>query len=499
MLQFEFGDENALVHFSADFARALKPGDCITLEGDLGAGKTTFARAIIRALAGDFDGALDVPSPTFTLVQHYETVPPTAHMDLYRISDPEELDELGLSAALEEGIALIEWPSKAEGNLPSNLISIKLAENADPDQRLMSIDSADGFKSRLSRSLQIREFLVDSKIGVARRLPFSGDASARAYELIETDETEALPLILMDAPKAADGPPIYDGLPYSQVVHLAEEVSAFVAISNLLRAKGFAAPEILAHDMPAGLLLIENLGSGKIVDENNEPIATRYLVAAELLADMHNLQWPNSCILPDGKTHDIPRYDARAMRIGLSLLPDWWGKENDLSKNQAEILYGLWTPIFECFQHGYNDLIIRDYHSPNIIWRGGETGSDRIGIIDHQDAMIGPGLYDLASLMQDARTKVPLNLQQQIIDAYCAKRRHNSNFDEQQARLDVATLCAFRNSRLLGLWVRLDVRDGKSRFRQYVEQTKIYLAQALAHDGLAELRAWYVQAGIIDD
>ncbi|MEM8540650.1 MAG: tRNA (adenosine(37)-N6)-threonylcarbamoyltransferase complex ATPase subunit type 1 TsaE [Pseudomonadota bacterium] len=492
-------DEDALQRFAADFAKALKPGDCIALIGDLGAGKTTFARSVIRAAADDFSENLDVPSPTFTLVQLYETPVPIAHLDLYRISDPLELDDLGLGSALQSGAALIEWPERAEGNLPDNLITIAFEEPSDnPDARILNIEANAEFQNRLKRSQLIRDFL-NTHIGLnAKRLAFSGDASARAYELIDVGES-GRSLILMDAPKTPDGPPIYDGLPYSQVVHLAEEVSAFVAISELLISKGFAAPKIIAHNMPEGLLLIENLGNEKIVDGNNRPIEERYLASAEVLAQVHAVHWPQEYSLPDGSMHLIPRYDVRAMRTGLSLLPDWWGRENDLSAEVAAELYALWEPIFERFQTGYDDIIIRDYHSPNIIWSSEKEGSDRIGIIDHQDAMIGPGLYDVASLMQDARTIVSPELQEKILQTYCAARGNNPDFDEQQARLDIATLCAFRNSRLLGLWVRLDLRDNKPRFRSYVPQTKTYLAQALAHEGLEDLRHWYAKAGVIDE
>ncbi len=490
-----FVDEAALTNFAKDFAKALIPGDCVALYGDLGAGKTTFARAVIRALAGN--DALEVPSPTFTLVQQYETTPPVAHMDLYRIADPQEVDELGLASGLEAGIALIEWPENGQDYLPSDLIKLTLSESAEnPDIRDLHIQADNAFLDRLSRSQQIARFLVQAGYTNARRLPFSGDASARNYELIDISDSD-LPLVLMDAPRQPDGPPIYDGLPYSQVVHLAEDVSAFVAISNLLNSNGLCAPKILHHDMPNGLLLTDNFGSGKIVDENNAPIEDRYLAAVEVLANIHDKTWPDQVALPDGEIHTIPRYDVRAMRIGLSLLADWWGKENNINPALRDELYALWQPTFERFQSGYDDLIIRDYHSPNIIWRDEVEGPARIGIIDHQDALIGPGTYDVGSLIQDARTVVPLALQSKLIDHYCASR--STAFDEVQTRLDIATLCAFRASRLLGLWVRLDLRDGKPRFRNYVAQTKKYLGQALAHDGLAELRTWYLRAGIIDE
>ena len=111
LLERVLADDAATAQLGEDLALALRPGDVHALSGDLGAGKTALARAIIRALADD--EAIEVPSPTFTLVQTYETRIPVGHFDLYRISAPSELDELGLDEILMDGAALIEWPERA--------------------------------------------------------------------------------------------------------------------------------------------------------------------------------------------------------------------------------------------------------------------------------------------------------------------------------------------------------------------------------------------------
>jgi tRNA threonylcarbamoyladenosine biosynthesis protein TsaE len=110
-------------------ARLLRPGDLVALYGDLGAGKTALARALIRALPGPEGAATEeVPSPTFTLVQTYEREPaPLWHFDLYRLESAAEVHELGLSEALAEGIALIEWPERLGSLLPADALSVTLS------------------------------------------------------------------------------------------------------------------------------------------------------------------------------------------------------------------------------------------------------------------------------------------------------------------------------------------------------------------------------------
>ena len=155
-----FSSEEALTRFAQDVAMALKPGDCLLLRGDLGAGKSTFARAAIRTLAGDPAGKLEVPSPTFTLVQTYDLRLPVSHFDLYRLGDPDELDELGLTDALAEGIALVEWPERAESRLPANSILFEIEETGESaDGREVTIAGPAEFMARLERSLSMRAFL----------------------------------------------------------------------------------------------------------------------------------------------------------------------------------------------------------------------------------------------------------------------------------------------------------------------------------------------------
>src|SRR3984885_1043350 len=119
-------NETATGYLMADLALLIGPGDVITLSGDLGAGKTAAARAMIRYLAGD--DTIEVPSPTFTLAQSYDLPPfPLLHADLYRVNDPAELEEIGLAPWPEGMVVLIEWPERAPAALPADRIEIALS------------------------------------------------------------------------------------------------------------------------------------------------------------------------------------------------------------------------------------------------------------------------------------------------------------------------------------------------------------------------------------
>jgi tRNA threonylcarbamoyladenosine biosynthesis protein TsaE len=139
-------DEAATADLARRLAPDLKPGDVIALRGDLGAGKTSFARALIRALSGADGAEREVPSPTFTLVQSYDT--PRArvhHFDLYRTQSPDELTEIGWDEALADGIVLVEWPERAGTLLPARRLDITLGFGMQSDARRALLQPGTGW------------------------------------------------------------------------------------------------------------------------------------------------------------------------------------------------------------------------------------------------------------------------------------------------------------------------------------------------------------------
>ena len=141
-------DETATASLAAALAARARPGDVLTLSGVLGAGKTSFARFFIRALGiGE-----EVPSPTFTLVQTYETTRGTVwHFDLYRLTSPEEVWELGFEEALIDGIILIEWPERIGALLPRERLDLTLAAGASPQARVATLQGSAGWSARLGQ------------------------------------------------------------------------------------------------------------------------------------------------------------------------------------------------------------------------------------------------------------------------------------------------------------------------------------------------------------
>src|SRR5450755_803324 len=169
-------NEAALAAFMTDIAGALEPGDLVTLSGDLGAGKTTFARALIRHLAGD--DTVEVPSPTFTLMQAYE-LPRfnVVHADLYRLSGPGELAEFGFEDASEHAVTLLEWPDRAAGQLPPNRLDVALALSPQQSEtfRLARVTGYGSFAARAERIAIIRRFLAQNGLAEAERQFMQGD------------------------------------------------------------------------------------------------------------------------------------------------------------------------------------------------------------------------------------------------------------------------------------------------------------------------------------
>jgi len=486
-------NETATANLMADLVLLIGPGDVITLSGDLGAGKTAAARAMIRYLAGD--DALEVPSPTFTLAQIYDLPPfPLLHADLYRINDPAELEEIGLSPLPEGTVALIEWPERAPSALPEDRIDIALSHRPalGSAARAAEITGYGKAAAQVARLKALRQFLDGAGYADARRLRMPGDASTRSYARLVRDDGV---VILMNAPLRADGPADYDGKSYSAAVHLAEDVKPFVAIDNGLRTRGFSAPSIHHADLDAGFLITEDFGSaGFIEGDPPRPISQRYEAAVDMLAALHREALPEILPVAPQITYAIPTFDTDALLVEVGLMLEWYMPDRgaELTDNMRDEFVMMWRDLLSKPASAARTWALRDFHSPNLIWLDERTGTARVGIIDFQDAVLGPAAYDLVSLLQDARVDVPEQLELALLTRYIkARRASDDSFDPAGFAELYAIMSAQRNTRLLGTFARLNRRDGKPLYLRHQPRIWTYLNRSLAHPMLARAREWY--------
>lgn len=466
----------------------------VTLTGDLGAGKTTFARALIRAISGD--PTLETPSPTFTLMQIYEGPGyRLLHADLYRISGDQELEGLGFDEASEDAIVLVEWAERAPGVFSGDRLDVRLsfASPDAPDARRIAIVAHGSFAGRFHAFKSLETFLATAGWSEAERAFLQGDASSRVYETLRQPSGERA--ILMISPQRPDGPPIRYGKPYSAIAKLAETVKPFVALAAALRAQNVSAPQIYAFDLDAGFVLLEDLGREGVI-ANGAPVPERYLEAAALLAKLHARQLPDVLPVAGSTPYRLPAYDLDALLIEVELLVDWYAGRvagGMISSGSKATFVNLWRQTLIEIVMAPPTWTLRDYHSPNLLWLADREGLARVGVIDFQDAVLGHPAYDVASLAQDARVDVPDELEMRLLGTYArARREADPSFDMAAFARAYAILGAQRATKILGIFARLDQRDRKPQYLAHLPRVEAYLKKGLRHPALADVESWYV-------
>ena len=487
---FVAADEAATLRCAAWVAQALVAhmadsgsGMLVSLEGDLGAGKTAFARGLIQARCGP---STLVPSPSFALVQPYEeTQPPIWHADLYRLGEASEVEELGLMDALAAHICLVEWADKADGLLPEADMIVRLQEDGAAARHIdmfapPTIISA--LHAAAARDQVLSDFLSNAGWAAASRAALAGDASTRRYERLSLDGQKA---VLMDWAKGPDGPAIYDGLPYSRVAHLAEAMPGYCRMVDWLGAHGLRAPGIFSRDEAQGFALMQDFGDRHIANEVTLDRAVFYFEAVETLLHLHRQEAADF----------LPPYDGAVQAVEAGLFLDWFlpWRGIEVSDVARHGFLDFWREMGDKLAADKPVTVLRDYHSVNLLWRETAQARFRIGLIDVQDALAGHAAYDLASLLCDARVDVAPELRAQGLAHYMQARFG----DDAAARADfeaaVALCTAQRNFKIAGIFIRLAERDKKPDYLRHVPRVLGYLENALAHEALAPMAAWLAE------
>lgn len=343
------------------------------------------------------------------------------------------------------------------------------------------------------------DFLKAAGLAEATRAPLPGDASTRRYERLILPSGRSL--MLMDQDASAESPPADPSWSREQRLAAgwnatarlsAGRIEAFAAVAEHLRSLGLSAPEIVAVDAAAGLAVLEDLGDDLFVrvirqGEAEEPL---YLAAVEALATLHAAETPTVLTGPAG---DWPllAYDDVALQGGADLFVEWVPKLHPvLMFDEAAIAAWreAWAPVVVRGVAGATVMAHRDYHAENLIRLSGRAGPSMVGMIDFQDAVRAHPSWDLHSLLQDARRDVPPVIEARAMDHYFALR---PDLDRAEFLRDYAGLAALNQARILGVFSRLIVRDGKPRYRAFMPRMWAHLNANLRKPGLETVRDWF--------
>ncbi len=292
---------------------------------------------------------------------------------------------------------------------------------------------------------EARKFLAQNKIANCEIKKVAGDASFRSYyRIFFGNETR----ILMFAP------PGY------------EELKPFVKIDEFLFSHDFSAPKIFAIDEKHGFLLLEDLGDdtyGRVLALDAKPELALYKSACDVLLKLHELEAPQ----------DIQPYNYALLFREVMLLVDWYLplQKKSMSLQEKARFKLLWFRLFDLLSRENQTLVLRDYHADNLMIVKDREGCKKVGLLDFQDAVIGSKAYDLVSLLEDARRDVDEKTRQEIFAYYLQESGH----DEAAFIQDYEILSLQRNIKIVGIFARLSMRDGKDTYLNLIPRVLAFI------------------------
>ncbi len=308
------------------------------------------------------------------------------------------------------------------------------------------------------RATHLAQFIAAAGWQDAARTTVAGDASNRRYDRLTMRAGDTA--ILMDAPPDKG-----------------EDVRPFVRIATFLRAQGLSAPAILAQDDTHGFLLLEDLGDdlfARVIPRDPALELPLYEAATAVLVALHNATPPS-----------LAPYDADTMTPLAALAFDWYqaGATGGVQATEKSAFSAAFHAALKPLDATPPVLIQRDYHAENLLWLPDRAGIARVGLLDFQDAMAGHPAYDLVSILQDARRDVPPAIEAQMIARYIAA----SPQDATAFARAYALLGLQRNLRILGVFARLCIRDGKAHYVDLIPRVWGHIQTNLKHPDVAPL------------
>jgi aminoglycoside/choline kinase family phosphotransferase len=359
---------------------------------------------------------------------------------------------------------------------------------------------ADGAIAMFDRNAEIKRFLADAGWGDADIQSFPGDASSRRYFRLTRGDERA---VLQNAPRGAESPAEPEGasvadrqaLGYNALARLAgPEPAAFATVANELTIRGFSAPKILAAELDAGLILLEDFGQSvyaRVIENDTSLEAPLYEAAVECLAEIYRSSFPAQMQYRDTAWR-VREYDDVALLTETHLFLDWYANDKDANIDVAarSTWDRIWESLFVELNTHTPGLALRDFHAENLFWLPERQSVSKVGLIDFQDGLFAHPAYDLVSFLEDARRDVSPHLVDGLIEQFIdqAKLQNPEAF-----RRAYAVLGAQRNAKILGIFIRLAERDGKPAYRDLIPRVHAHFRKNLQGDIFAELRDWFAE------
>ncbi|NWG46789.1 MAG: phosphotransferase, partial [Alphaproteobacteria bacterium] len=285
-------------------------------------------------------------------------------------------------------------------------------------------------------------------------------------------------------------------LGYNALARLAgPDCGRFTALARWLGSRGLSAPQVLAADTQAGFVLLEDLGDAlfaRIIAAGTAE-APLYERAIDALAHLAGADAPSGVSAEDGRTVPLLAYDAVARGVEAGLLVEWF-LPRALGRAADDAMWAdyrrLWAGLEPVLSAGPSVLVLRDFHAENLLWLGDRPGVRAVGLLDFQDAVIGSPLYDLVSLLEDARRDVDPELALRL-RTIARGRLSERGLDGELFEAAFAAHAAQRNAKIVGIFARLAIRDGKPAYLRLLPRVFAHLTRDLAHPALGELRRWF--------
>lgn len=322
----------------------------------------------------------------------------------------------------------------------------------------------------ISRSKQLKQFVDGHFDSIKYSIePILGDAGLRDYLRIKANDKS---YIIMDCP------PSYTS------------IKPFIDIAIFLNQNHFSAPEIIKYDIDNGFLILQDFGTlsvkNYLIKTGNSEQKNIYHLSIDLLVKLQKTTPPKGLV----------EFNNDLLCSELSVFTDYYipyTKNRNAHIHELNEFNKVWQEVLIKQAPIKQSIVLRDYHVENMMYLKDEKGIKKLGLLDFQDALIGSPIYDLVSILEDARIDIDRNFALECVQYYAKEK--NINID--QALINYHILGAQRNLRILGVFARKYNRDKDNTYLQYIPRVLKYLEYDVSHPALEPIKNWLLKTQII--